>query len=92
MKSKRYHIVSVFIGYYHLLHNLLYILVGSFHCAIHLRSVWRRVVMLDLELHVEFNDHGIVKVGAIVSDDPLRDTILADEVVLDKPGYDVLGN
>ena len=84
--------MPVFVGHHHLLHNLLYILVGSFHYAIHLRSVWRRVVMLDLEMHAEFSDHGIVKVGAIVSDDPFRDTIPADEVMLDELGYYVLGN
>ena len=82
----------VFVGYHHLLHNLLYVLIGGFHRAIHLRSVWRRVVMLNLELSVEFNDHGVVKVGTIVSDDPLRDTIPKDEVMLDELGHDVLGN
>ena len=48
--------------------------------------------MLDLELHVEFSDHGIVKVGTISSDDPLKDSIPTDEVMLDEPGHDVLGN
>ena len=49
-------------------------------------------MMLDLELRVEFSDHGIVKVCAIVSDDPLRDTISVDKVVFDEPGYNILGN
>ena len=48
--------------------------------------------MLDLELHAEFSDHGVVEVGTIVSDDPLRDTIPADEVMLDESSHDVLGN
>ena len=48
--------------------------------------------MFDPELCAKFSDHGITKVGVIVSDDPLRDTIPADEVMLDEPGYGVLGN
>ena len=84
--------MPVFIGHNHLLHNLIYVLVGSFHCAIHLRSVWRRVVMLDLELHAEFSDHGIVEIGTIVSDDLLRDAIATDEVMLDESSHHILGN
>ena len=84
--------MPAFIGYHHLFHNILYIFIGSFYCAIYLRSIWRRVVMLDLELHAEFSDHGIIKVGAIVSDYPLMDTILVYEVMLDEPGHDVLDN
>ena len=49
-------------------------------------------MMLDLELHAELSDHGIVKVGAVVSDNPFKDTIPVYEVVLDEPGCDVLGN
>ena len=81
----------VFIGHHHLLHNLLYVLVGCFHCAIHLRSVWRRGMILDFELHSEFSDHNIVEVGNIVSDNPFRDVIPTNEVILDKSGYNILG-
>ena len=84
--------MPVFIGNHHIFHNLLYVLVGSFHYAIHLRSIWRRVVMLDLELRAKFSDHGVVKVGTIVNDDPLRDAIPTHEVMLDETGHDVLGN
>ena len=48
--------------------------------------------MLGLELHAKFSDHGIIKVGAIFNDDPLGDTILADEVMLDQSGHNSLGN
>ena len=84
--------MPVFIGHHHFLHNILYILVGGLHCAIHLWSVWRRVVVFNFEPHAKFSDHGIVEVGTIVSDDPLRDAILTDEVMLDEKGHDVLGN
>ena len=48
--------------------------------------------MLDLELRTEFRNHRIVEIGFVVSDDPLRDIILADEVMLDKLGYNVLSD
>ena len=48
--------------------------------------------MLDFELCAEFSDYGIVEVGTIVSDDPLRDAVPIDEVMLDEPGYKILGN
>ena len=84
--------MPIFIGNHHLLHNLLYVLVGSFHCTIYLRYEWRRVVMLDFELRAEFNNHGIVEVGSVVSDNPFRDVVSLDEVMLDKPGYNVLSD
>ena len=48
--------------------------------------------MLDLELHTKFSDHRVVHFGTIVSDDPLRDAISEDEVMLGEMGHDVLGN
>ena len=48
--------------------------------------------MLDFELRAEFNNHGIVEVGSIVSDDPFRDAVSAYKVMLDKSGYNALGN
>ena len=84
--------MPVFICHHHILHNLLDIFVGSFHCAINLGSVRRRVVMLDFELSTKFHNHSIVEVGSIVSDNPFGDTTMAAEVMLDKPGYNVLGD
>ena len=48
--------------------------------------------MLDLELHAEFSNHSIVEVGSVVSNNPFRDAILTDEVMLYKPGYNIIGN
>ena len=48
--------------------------------------------MLDFELHTEFSDHSIVEVDSIVSDDPLRDNVLADEVMFDEPGSNILSD
>ena len=83
--------MPVFVGYHHLLHNLLDIFIGSFHSAIHLGHVWRRIVMLDFELSAEFHNHSVVEISSIVSDDPFRDVVPAAEVMLDKLGYNVLG-
>ena len=46
--------------------------------------------MLDSELSTKFRNHSIVEVGSIVSDDPFRDTVTANEVMLDKPGYNII--
>ena len=48
--------------------------------------------MLDFELRAEFSNHSIVKIGPIIDDDPFEDTVTAYEVMLDKLGYNVLGN
>ena len=64
--------MPVFVGYYHLLHNLLNVFVRCFHCAIHLRSIRRRIVMLDFELSAKFRNHSIVEVSPIVNDDPFE--------------------
>ena len=73
------------------MHNLLNVFVGLFDCAIHFRSIQRRVVMLDFELSAKLGNHSIVKVSPIVGDDPFRDTIMVDEVVYDEYGYHILG-
>ena len=71
-------------------HNLLDVFIGDFYCAIHLRDVWRRIVMIDLELRTEFHNHSIVEISSVVGDDPFGDTVTIDEVMLDKSGYNVL--
>ena len=48
--------------------------------------------MLDFELRTEFSDHSIVEVDPVVGDDPFRDVVTIDEVILDKSGYNVLSN
>ena len=78
--------MPVFIGYNHLLYNLLNVLIGGFHCAIHLWSTRRRVVMLDLEMHAEFCDHSVVEISTIVCDNPFRDTIPTYKVMLNESG------
>ena len=84
--------MPVFIGYYYILHNLLYVFIGSFYFTIHLRSVRGRIVMLDFELRAESSDHNIVEVSSVVSDNPFGDAIPAYEVMLDKLGYNILSD
>ena len=84
--------MSILIGYYHFLHNLLDIFVGRFDCAIHFQSTRRRIMMLCLKLSVKLSDHNIVEVSPIVGDDPFGDTITSYEVVSDESGYHILGD
>ena len=84
--------MPVFVCHCHLLYAFLNVLVSSLHNAIHLRPVRERIMMLDLDLFTEFGDHRIFEICTIVSDDPLRDAILIDEVMLDEPGHEILRN
>ena len=46
--------------------------------------------MLSLKLLAQSGDHSIVHVCNVVSDDPFKDTILANEVLLDEAGNHIL--
>src|ERR1051325_8676925 len=92
MKRKWQHLVPIHVSHYHLLYDLLDILVGSFHCATHLRPIWRRVVMLDLELRAEFGDHLVVEVRTVICDNLFRSAIPTDKIMFDESSHDILGN
>ena len=49
-------------------------------------------MVLYLELFTELGDHCIVEIHTIVSDNPLWYTISTDQIVSNKPCYDVLGH
>ena len=49
-------------------------------------------MMIYFEQRAEFSNHGIIEVGSIVNDDPFGDAVTEDEVMLDKLGYNILGN
>ena len=46
--------------------------------------------MLNLELLAQGSDHGIIKVCTVVGDDPIRDVVPANEVLLDEAGNNIL--
>ena len=48
--------------------------------------------MLDFKLRTKFSDHSIVEIGCVTSDDPSRDAIPANKVILDKSGYHSLSD
>ena len=48
--------------------------------------------MLNLELLAQGGDHSVVKVRTIISDDPFRDTVPANKVLLDEAGNNILSN
>ena len=83
--------MPVYVSHNHLMYDLLNILVGGFHCAIHLWPIQRRVVVLDLELHAEFCDHIIIQISTIVCDNPFGDSIPTNEVMLNEPSHNILG-
>src|ERR1044072_6943100 len=92
MNRKWQHLMPILVSHYHLLYNLLNVLVGGFHCAIHLWPIRRRVVMLNLELRTEFGDHFVVEIIAVICDNPFRSAIPTDKIMLDKSRHNILGN
>src|ERR1051325_10729395 len=54
--------------------------------------MWRRVVMLNLELRADFGDHFVIEVGTIICDNPFGDTVPKDKVMLDESSHNILGN
>ena len=52
----------VFVGYDHFLDDLLNVFIGGFNNTIHLGSVRRRVMMLDLEFLTQFFHHFVVPI------------------------------
>ena len=82
--------MPIFVGHHHLLQDLLDVLVGGFHCVIHLRPIQRGIMMFNLELYTEFCDHSVVEIGTIICNDSFSNTITADEVVFNEYGYHVL--
>ena len=50
------------------------------------------IVVLNIELRAKLRDHSIVKIGTIVHDDPFRDSIPTDKVILNETSHNILGN
>ena len=48
--------------------------------------------MLNLELLVQGGDHSVVEICTIVSDNPFRDTVPANDILFDETGNNILGN
>ena len=48
-------------------------------------------MVLYLELLAELSDHFVVKIGAIVRNDPFRDTVPTYQIVSNEPCHDILG-
>ena len=48
--------------------------------------------MLDFELRTKFSNYSIIETESVISDEPFRDVVPTDEVMFDKPSYNILGN
>src|SRR3954468_9069351 len=92
MQGKREHLMPITVSHYHLLHNLLNVLVGRFNNIIHLWTIRRRIVVLDLEGLTKLLHQLIIEIRSIVSNDLLRNPITTDYVVLDKTSDHLLGD
>ena len=77
---------------YHLLYNLLDILVGGLDCTVHLRPIRRGIMMFDLEFLTQGLHHVIVQIGTVVSDNFAGHTISTDDIVLNEFDYHLLSH
>ena len=84
--------MPVFVCDCHFLYDLFNVLISSLHSAIHLRPIRRRVMMLNLQLRAELDDHSVVKIGTIICNDSFWNTIPTYKVMFDEAGHNVLGN
>ena len=50
-------LVTIFIGVCHLYEDLLYVLIGCFHHAIHLGAAANQILVFDLELLAKLLNH-----------------------------------
>ena len=82
MQSERQHLMPIFIGYHHLLYDLLNILIGRFDNTVHLWSVWGRFMMLDFEGLIKLLHHFVVQVRPIIGNDLFRHPVATDNAML----------
>ena len=76
----------------HLHKDFLYVLIGGFHCTIHLRAIRNQISVLDLELLAELLDHFPVYVCPIICNELSWHTVVANNVVFQEPGYRCLSD
>ena len=86
--------MPVLVSFCHLLHDFHNVLVGRLHYSIHLRSIGRGPVMLDLEVLQVLLDPLGCEICTVIRDEGVWDPIPGDDVVSDKflchRGYDSL--
>src|SRR3954471_10350559 len=92
MQGERQHLMPISVGHYHLLYNLLNVLVSRFNIAIHLWTIRRRIVMLDLEGLTKLLHQLVIKIRSIISNDLFRNPITTYYVVLDKASNHLFGD
>ena len=83
--------VPIAMGIGHLPDDPLDVFVSCLYCPVHLRSVYGRVEMIDLELITEFLCQGTVKVFAIIGYQCVWHTVAAYEIMADEASDDPFG-
>ena len=79
--------MSIFVCFCSFGYNFLYIFVGHFYRAIHLRSVRYRIVMLYLESGAYLCHHVIIQIQPVVGYDSLWKSISTYEFSFYESGY-----
>ena len=71
----------------HLHKDFLYVLIGGFHCTIHLRAIRNQISVLNLELLAELLDHFPVYVCPIIYNKLSWHTVAENNVMFKELGY-----
>ena len=84
--------MPILIGVCHLHQDILYVLVGSFYCAIHLRTVGNQTLVFDLELLAKLLDHFPIQIFPIINNDHSWYSVAANDVLFQESGHRSLGD
>ena len=85
-------LVPILVGVYPLHQDLLYVLVGSFYCAVQLRIVRNKIPVFDLELLAKLLDHFSIQVFSIINNELSWYVIVANDVLFQELAHHNLGN
>ena len=84
--------MPILIGVCHLYQDLLFVLVGNFHRAIHLRTIRNLILVFDLELLVKLLDHFPIQFFSVICNELSLYAIAANNFLFQESGHHNLGD
>jgi hypothetical protein len=73
--------VPILVGFHHFLQDLLDVFISGFNNAIHLWTIWGRVMMLNLEVLAQLFHYFVVQICPIICDEPTWNSIAANDLL-----------
>ena len=91
-QGKWQELVPILIGVCHLYQDLLFVLVGNFYCAIHLRKIRNRILVFDLELLAKLLDHFPIQIFSVIYNELSWYAIEVNNFLFQESGHHNLGD